>query len=183
MIELVWVTSRSRVPVDGAAIASDVRESSGREQSGRRRGEDKVRWVEVRLARRPSHRTATSDPSCGICGIQEVLEKCWGSIVHKPHVSLDGERNGLQQTGKHFFQEDTVCCAGQTVWQDIKAYYIITKGTCPNVHGKFLLVLTRDSAVGIAVRPNVFIEQVEMPSLIPSLNKSRWMGTITPLIL
>ncbi|GBM02120.1 hypothetical protein AVEN_190557-2 [Araneus ventricosus] len=38
MIELVWVTSRSRVPVDGAAIASDVRESSGREQSGRRRG-------------------------------------------------------------------------------------------------------------------------------------------------
>ncbi|GBL87151.1 hypothetical protein AVEN_158677-1, partial [Araneus ventricosus] len=27
----VWVTSRSRVPVDGAAIASDVRESSCRE--------------------------------------------------------------------------------------------------------------------------------------------------------
>ncbi|GBN00270.1 hypothetical protein AVEN_65866-1, partial [Araneus ventricosus] len=28
----VWVISRSRVPVDGAAIASDVRESSCREQ-------------------------------------------------------------------------------------------------------------------------------------------------------
>ncbi|GBM31807.1 hypothetical protein AVEN_56910-1 [Araneus ventricosus] len=28
----LWVTSRSRVPVDGAAIASDVRESSCREQ-------------------------------------------------------------------------------------------------------------------------------------------------------
>ncbi|GBO09814.1 hypothetical protein AVEN_211632-1, partial [Araneus ventricosus] len=39
---------------------------------------------------------ATSDPSCGICGIQEVLDRdgkvCWGSIVHKPRVSLDGER-------------------------------------------------------------------------------------------
>ncbi|GBN51088.1 hypothetical protein AVEN_193835-1, partial [Araneus ventricosus] len=28
----LWVTSRSRVPVDGAAIASDVRESNCREQ-------------------------------------------------------------------------------------------------------------------------------------------------------
>ncbi|GBM75443.1 hypothetical protein AVEN_182315-1 [Araneus ventricosus] len=39
---------------------------------------------------------ATSDPSCGICGIQEVPDRagkvCWGSIVHNPHVSLDGER-------------------------------------------------------------------------------------------
>ncbi|GBN87756.1 hypothetical protein AVEN_81934-1 [Araneus ventricosus] len=29
---LLWATSRSRVPVDGAAIASNVRESSDREQ-------------------------------------------------------------------------------------------------------------------------------------------------------
>ncbi|GBL82237.1 hypothetical protein AVEN_252421-1 [Araneus ventricosus] len=36
--EVVWATSRSRVPVDGAAIASDVRESSCREQQKRRRG-------------------------------------------------------------------------------------------------------------------------------------------------
>ncbi|GBO06878.1 hypothetical protein AVEN_271761-1 [Araneus ventricosus] len=35
---VLWATRRSRVPVDGAAIASDVRESSGREKSRRRRG-------------------------------------------------------------------------------------------------------------------------------------------------
>ncbi|GBM95160.1 hypothetical protein AVEN_128546-1, partial [Araneus ventricosus] len=44
---------------------------------------------------------ATSDPSCGICCIQEVPDRagkvCWGSIVHRLHVSLDGERNSLQQ--------------------------------------------------------------------------------------
>ncbi|GBN54435.1 hypothetical protein AVEN_164856-1, partial [Araneus ventricosus] len=34
----MWATSRSRVPVDGAAIASDVRETSCREQKKRRRG-------------------------------------------------------------------------------------------------------------------------------------------------
>ncbi|GBM80092.1 hypothetical protein AVEN_239531-1 [Araneus ventricosus] len=88
----------------------------------------------------PSHRSVTSDPSCGICGIQEVPDRagkvCWGSIVHKPHVSLDGERNNLQQTGKHLFQEDTVCSEGQTVWQDVREYQVMTKGTCPNVHGR-----------------------------------------------
>ncbi|GBN42431.1 hypothetical protein AVEN_84888-1, partial [Araneus ventricosus] len=35
-----------------------------------------------------------SHPSCGICGIQEVPDRagklCWCSIVHKPHVYLDG---------------------------------------------------------------------------------------------
>ncbi|GBM71040.1 hypothetical protein AVEN_272386-1 [Araneus ventricosus] len=35
---ILWATSRSRVPVDGAAIASDVRESSCREQSQITRG-------------------------------------------------------------------------------------------------------------------------------------------------
>ncbi|GBN31044.1 hypothetical protein AVEN_85042-1 [Araneus ventricosus] len=44
--------------------------------------------------RRTSHRSSTSDPSCGICGIQEVPDRAgkvyWGSIVHKPRVSLDG---------------------------------------------------------------------------------------------
>ncbi|GBN56929.1 Multidrug resistance-associated protein 1 [Araneus ventricosus] len=54
----------------------------------------------------------TSDPSCWICGIQEMPDRAgkvfWGSIVHKPHVCLDGERNSLQQTGKHLFQEDAV---------------------------------------------------------------------------
>ncbi|GBM32640.1 hypothetical protein AVEN_89639-1 [Araneus ventricosus] len=34
----LWATSRSRVPVDGAAIASDVRESSCQEQKRRRGG-------------------------------------------------------------------------------------------------------------------------------------------------
>ncbi|GBM25606.1 Retinal homeobox protein Rx [Araneus ventricosus] len=59
---------------------------------------------------KPSHRSATSDPSCGICGIQELPDRAgkvfWGSIVPKPHVSLNGERNSLQQTVKHLFQED-----------------------------------------------------------------------------
>ncbi|GBM90526.1 hypothetical protein AVEN_158602-1 [Araneus ventricosus] len=32
LLYVLWVTSRSRVPVDGAAIASDVRVSSCREQ-------------------------------------------------------------------------------------------------------------------------------------------------------
>ncbi|GBM08458.1 hypothetical protein AVEN_267724-1 [Araneus ventricosus] len=48
-----------------------------------------------------------------------TFKKCRDSIVLKPHVSLDGERNNLQQTGKHLFQEATVCCVGQTVWQDV----------------------------------------------------------------
>ncbi|GBM04563.1 hypothetical protein AVEN_93964-1 [Araneus ventricosus] len=33
----MWATNHSRVPVDGAAIASDVRESSCREQKKKRR--------------------------------------------------------------------------------------------------------------------------------------------------
>ncbi|GBN90971.1 hypothetical protein AVEN_86582-1 [Araneus ventricosus] len=81
---------------------------------------------------------------------------CWksvlGSIVHKPHVSLDGKRNSLQQTGKHLFQEDTpICCASQTVWQDVRAYHVITKDTCPNIYGKCLLVLTRGSAADLTL--------------------------------
>ncbi|GBO18683.1 hypothetical protein AVEN_147811-1 [Araneus ventricosus] len=39
---VLWTTSRSRVPVDGAAIASDVRESSCREQKRRRRGRRRI---------------------------------------------------------------------------------------------------------------------------------------------
>ncbi|GBM70321.1 hypothetical protein AVEN_53075-1 [Araneus ventricosus] len=40
---ILWATSRSRVPVDGAAIASDVRGSSCREQT-RRDETHKRRW-------------------------------------------------------------------------------------------------------------------------------------------
>ncbi|GBL93503.1 hypothetical protein AVEN_59697-1 [Araneus ventricosus] len=41
----LWATSRSRVPIDGAAIASDVRESSCREQERRRGGTNDVGFV------------------------------------------------------------------------------------------------------------------------------------------
>ncbi|GBN38658.1 hypothetical protein AVEN_214451-1 [Araneus ventricosus] len=79
-----------------------------------------------------------------------VLGKWAPSCIN--HVSPNGERNSLQQTEKHLFQEDTpIRCAGQTVWQDVRAYHVITKDFCPNVHGKCLLVLTRGSAVHLTL--------------------------------
>ncbi|GBM58201.1 hypothetical protein AVEN_196706-1 [Araneus ventricosus] len=52
----LWATSCSRVPVDGAAIASDVRESSFREEKTTRRYER--RWFGFS---RPKHEMKRRD--------------------------------------------------------------------------------------------------------------------------
>lgn len=38
---------------------------------------------------------------------------------------------------------------GQTVWQDVRVYQAVTKDTCPDIHGKFMLVKIRGSAGGL----------------------------------
>lgn len=76
-------------------------------------------------------------------------------------VALDFERNNLQQTRKHLFQENTVSCVGKTIRQDIRDYHVIAKDSYSNAHGKCLLGFAKGGAQRIAVRSNVLNAQVE----------------------
>ena len=82
------------------------------------------------------------------------MEKCAGAPSHINHMSLwMGSATVCNKLARTYSKKIRYIEAGQTVWQNVRTYQVITKVTCSDVHEKFLLVLTRNSTEGIAVRP------------------------------
>lgn len=73
----------------------------------------KVQWVEVRWARSEEAKPRVRHDRSIVrdmwhsrsAGPNWKRKVCWGFIVHKQHVSLDGEQKSLQKTRKHFYKK------------------------------------------------------------------------------
>ena len=82
-----------------------------------------------------------------------MMEKCvWASLLINYMSLWMNNRAACNKLASTYSKKIQYVVVSQTVWEDVRAYQVITKVTSPDVHEKLLLGFLRDSAVGIAFR-------------------------------